>query len=375
MTTKKLDAEKRLQLLVQFGIFVSKERRLDSLLELLAGQVSQILNGDRCTVFLCDHKAGVLVSKVAQGMKHTEIRVPLGRSIAGLVAATGESVNIPDAYADQRFSPDIDRVTGYKTRAVLAVPLKNNKGEILGVFQVLNKAGGHAFDEDDKGLLLLLASVAAGAIENAKLYEEIKRSQLETIYRLAITAEYRDQKDTARHLENISIISYLLATALGFSKEEAEDIKCASPLHDIGKVGVKDAVLLKPGRLNDEEQKEMRLHTLFGAKILANAESSLLQLAHRISVCHHEKYDGSGYPKGLKGDSIPYEARIIAVADVFDALCMPRIYKPAWPVEQAYDHIVSGSGTLFDPKVVNAFKAIYPTVRKLYGCNTVAEPA
>ena len=366
MTQKKLDAEGRLQLLVRFGGQMAEEKRLGPLLELVAEQVSRILNGDRCTVFLVDHRSGVLISTVAQGMKHTEIRVPLGLGIAGQVAAEGNVINVPDAYADPRFSADMDRVTGYKTRSVLAVPLKNNKGAILGVFQVLNKAGGAAFDDDDQGLLLLLASVAAGAIENAKLYDEVKRSQLETIYRLAVTAEFRDQKDASRHLKNISVISYLLAQAMGFSAEEAEAIKHASPLHDIGKVGVRDAVLLKPGALNAEELEEMRRHTLFGAKILENAESSLLQLAHRISASHHENFDGSGYPCGLKGEGIPLEARIISVADVFDALCMPRVYKEAWPTERACQYIRSGAGTLFDPKVAVAFETIYPVVKKFY---------
>jgi len=372
---KKLDAEARLHLLVRFGSQMAEEKRLGPLLELVAEQVSRILNGDRCTVFLVDHKDEVLVSKVAQGMKHTEIRVPMGLGIAGQVAATGAVINVPDAYSDPRFSADMDKVTGYKTRSVLAVPLKNNKGEILGVFQVLNKAGATFFDEDDQGLLLLLASVAAGAIENAKLYDDVKRSQLETIYRLAVTAEYRDQHDTARHLRNISAIAYQLALAMGFSSEEAEDIKHASPLHDIGKVGVRDAVLLKPGALTDRELDEMRQHTLFGAKILENAESSLLQLAHRISASHHENFDGSGYPCGLKGEQIPLEARIISVADVFDALCMPRVYKDAWPLEQAYRHIVDGAGTLFDPKVTLAFETIYPAVKKLYEPEEAAEAA
>lgn len=359
--------EKRLNLLVQFGSLITRETRLDNLLELIADQVRQVLNGDRCTVFLIDFENNELWSKVAHGMGQTEIRAPLGKGVAGIVATTGQIINIENAYEDPRFSIEIDKVTGYKTRNMLAVPLKNNKGEMLGVFQVINKMDGTSFDSEDEGILLLLGSVASAAIENAKLYGNVRRSQLETIYRLAMTAEYRDQQDTARHLRNISTTSYIIAKAMDVGNGDAEYIKYASPLHDIGKVGLTDAILLKPGKLTPEEYDEMKKHTVYGGKILANAESSVLKFAHRISVAHHEKFDGTGYPQGLKGDEIPLEARIVAVSDVFDALCMPRCYKPAWEPEKARDYIVGESGKSFDPRVVEAFIARFDEIRKVYG--------
>jgi len=360
-----MDAERKLQMLVQFGGLVADEPRLDRLLELIAEHVRRVLNGDRCTVFLYDPETRELWSKVAQGMEHHEIRAPIGKGVAGLVAKTGQAINLPDAYADPRFSADIDRVSGYKTRNVLAVPMKNKRGELLGVFQVLNKYSG-SFDENDEGLLMLLGSMASGAIETAKLYESVRKSQLETIYRLAITAEYRDQQDTARHLRNISKSSYLIAKAMGFSDAEADNLRHASPLHDIGKVGLADAILLKPGKLTEEEFAEMKKHTLYGAKILANAESDLLKIAYKVTASHHEKFDGTGYPQKLRGEEIPLEARIVSVADVFDALCMPRVYKPAWGTKKAYDYIIAESGKAFDPKVVEAFKIAFPDITEIY---------
>ncbi|MDD2773879.1 MAG: HD domain-containing protein [Elusimicrobiales bacterium] len=364
MTT--LDADKQLQLLIKFGGLVSREPRLDPLLELIADQVRAILNADRCTVFLIDLQTNELWSKIAQGLEHQEIRIPMGKGLAGITAVTGETINSVLAYGDPRFSADIDRVTGYSTRNALTVPLKNNKGEMLGVFQVLNKLDGGDFTGDDIGLLTLLGTVAANSLENARLYEDIRRTQLETIYRLAITAEYRDQQDTALHLKNISAVSCLIAMSMGLSADDCEDIRQASTLHDIGKVGLCDAILHKPGKLTPGEYEEMKKHTIYGAKILANTESRLLRVAYRLACAHHEKFDGSGYPNKLKGGEIPLEARIVAVADVFDALCMPRVYKPAWGPQRAYDYVMAESGKSFDPEVLAAFKAAFPGILKIY---------
>ncbi|MFH1620299.1 MAG: HD domain-containing phosphohydrolase [bacterium] len=371
------ELEQRLNLLVRFGGAIGTETHLDRLLELIADQVRQVLAGDRCTVFLTDSDTGELWSKVAHGMGQTEIRVPMGKGIAGIVAETGQAINIPDAYTDPRFTHDIDRVTGYRTKNVLAVPLKNIRGDTMGVFQVLNKINGPAFDADDEGILMLMGSLAASAVENARLYENLRKSQLETIYRLAVTAEYRDQEDTAAHLRHISGYSHLIAKTYGLSAAEVEDIRYASPLHDIGKVAISDAILLKPGKLTPPEYEEMKKHAMYGAKILSNAESRLLQVACRVACGHHEKFDGTGYPSQVKGDAIPLEARIVAVADVFDALCISRVYKPAWEPDRARDYIVAGAGKAFDPDVVNAFRSTYDEIKRIHAdlANTGAASA
>ena len=367
--TSKLSAEEKLNLLVEFGTRISCEIRLDKLLDIIAQQITKMLDVGRCTIYLKDVEKNELWSKIAQGrgLEHTEIRVPLnGNGVISICARTGETINLPNAYEDPRFCMDVDMVTDFRTHTLLAVPLKNNSGRVLGVFQVANKSDGNPFDKKDEGILLLLATLASSAIEIAKLYQDVHVAQLETIYRLAVTAEYRDQQDTRAHLKNISIISYLLALALGMTRKEAELIKNASPLHDIGKVALADNILLKPGKLTPEEFEIMKSHTVYGGRILEGAHSKILQIAHKMSLYHHEKWNGLGYPQALQGEEIPIEARIVTVADVFDALCVFRVYKKAWKTDDAYEYILGEAGKSFDPRVVAAFKKIYPSIRKLY---------
>jgi len=145
-----------------------------------------------------------------------------------------------------------------------------------------------------------------------------------------------------------------------------ENLRYASPLHDIGKVGIADAILLKPGKLTPEEFEEMKKHTLYGAKILSGAESNLLQIACKVAASHHEKFNGEGYPARLKGEHIPIYARIVSVADVFDALCMQRVYKPKWDPERAKDFILEEKGKAFDPMVVEAFERTYLDILKIF---------
>ncbi|MGB2578425.1 HD-GYP domain-containing protein (c-di-GMP phosphodiesterase class II) [Elusimicrobium simillimum] len=370
MQIGKLTAEEKLNLLVDFGIQVSNEVRLDALLDIVGDQITKILNVGRCAIFLKDAESGELWSKIAQGKgldEHTEIRIPLdGKSVISTCANTGEVINITNAYEDPRFSMDLDMVTDFKTVNMLVVPLKNNSGKVLGVFEVANKNDGTPFDKKDEGILMLMSALASGAIEIARLYQDVHVSQLETIYRLAVTAEYRDQKDTRNHLKNISIISFLIALALGLERKYCELIKNASPLHDIGKVALADNILLKPAKLTEQEYEIMKSHTIYGGRILEGAHSKILQLAHKISLYHHEKWNGEGYPHGLSGEDIPIEARIVSVADVFDALCMDRIYKSAWTPAKAYDYIVDESGKSFDPAVVEAFKKVFTSISKIY---------
>jgi HD-GYP domain-containing protein (c-di-GMP phosphodiesterase class II) len=352
---RRQELEKRQSLLARFGRMIAAESHLDSLLMIIAEEVRNILSADRCSVFVVDPYKGELWTKVALGLEEKILRIPLGQGIAGFVAKTGSAVNIRDAYKDTRFAQDLDRITGYQTRSVLAVPLRGRDGKALGVFEVLNKAKG-PFTEEDEGLLRILATMAASFIETATLYEDLRRSHLETIYRMALVAEYRDQEDTGRHLRRMSRFSGILAMGVGLSFQEAEDIRYAAPLHDIGKVAIPDAILRKPAKLTPEEFEEMKKHTVYGAKMLINAESRLLRLAAKIAVGHHEWYDGSGYPAGLKGESISLEARIVTVADVFDALSSKRVYKGEWSVEDALKYIEERSGKQFDPQVVAALR-------------------
>jgi putative two-component system response regulator len=183
--------------------------------------------------------------------------------------------------------------------------------------------------------------------------EELKKTHLQLIQRLGRAAEYKDN-ETGMHVMRMSHISRILALALGFNENFADKLLQAAPMHDIGKIGIPDHILLKPGRLDDEEMRIMQQHPLIGAEILSNSKSELIQLAHSVALCHHEKWDGSGYPAKLQGVQIPIEGRIVAVADVFDALTSKRPYKEAWSVEKTMDLIKEQSGKHFDPEVVDA---------------------
>ncbi|MDE2292295.1 MAG: GAF domain-containing protein [Elusimicrobia bacterium] len=361
---RRQDLERRQMLLARFGRRIASETRIDSLLTIIAEEVRHILNADRCSVFLIEAEKGELWTKVALGVGEKVLRIPIGQGIAGFVAKTGSAVNIRDAYRDTRFTQDFDRITGYQTKTVLAIPLKDREGKALGVFEVLNKAKG-AFNEEDEGFLRILATIAASSIENAKLYENLRKSHLETIYRMAMVAEYRDQQDTASHLRRISKYTGLVAAELGLALDLVEDLRYASPLHDIGKVAIPDSILLKPGKLTPDEYEEMKKHPVYGGRMLENAESRLLKLARNIALSHHEHWDGTGYPYGLKGEEIPMEARIVSVVDVFDALTTRRVYKGAWSAEDTFRYMHEQSGRLFDPKVIDAFVRCRSMVEEL----------
>lgn len=183
---------------------------------------------------------------------------------------------------------------------------------------------------------------------------ELEEARVEVLERLARAAEFRDD-DTGHHTRRVGELSARLARRLGLAPRAVELLRLAAPLHDVGKIGVPDAILLKPGKLTDREWEVMKRHTVIGAELLAGSSSALLQLAERIARWHHERWDGTGYPDRLVGEEAPLEARIVAVVDVFDALRSPRPYRAAWPVEQVVEEIRSERGRHFDPDVVDAF--------------------
>ncbi|WKE64109.1 two-component system response regulator [Gallaecimonas kandeliae] len=194
-----------------------------------------------------------------------------------------------------------------------------------------------------------------------KRTEELEATREAVIMRLGRAAEYKDN-ETGMHVRRMSHYAYELALALGLPEDWAKVLRTAAPMHDVGKIGIPDAVLKKPAQLDEGEWQVMRQHPAIGAEILANDDSPLMTMASRIALCHHEKFDGSGYPRGLKGEEIPLEGRIIAVADVFDALTSRRPYKEAWSIEDTVAFLDKESGHHFDPKVVKAFAQVLPKV-------------
>jgi len=202
------------------------------------------------------------------------------------------------------------------------------------------------------------------ADEVRKATVEIVQRERETVIRLSKAAEYRD-RETGAHIVRMAHYSELIAKGLGLPLAEQELLLEAAPMHDIGKVGVSDNILLKPGRLTPEEFELMKLHTAYGHQILQDSSSRVLQAGAAIALGHHEKYDGTGYPNALAGLAIPIFSRIVAVADVFDALTSARPYKTAWSLEQAAEHIKMGAGTHFDPKCVAVFVSHWSDVLKI----------
>ncbi|MFT2090534.1 HD domain-containing phosphohydrolase [Paraglaciecola sp. 2405UD69-4] len=194
--------------------------------------------------------------------------------------------------------------------------------------------------------------------------EELKRTRLQVIQRLGRASEYKDN-ETGMHVMRMSHYSKVIALACGFSESAAEKLLHAAPMHDIGKIGIPDSIMLKPDKLTDEEFAVMKRHPEIGAEILGESDSDLIDLAKVVALTHHEKWDGSGYPKGLKGEEIPLEGRIVALADVFDALTSKRPYKEAWPVEKAINLIQEQKNKHFDPELVDLFVQELPAILKI----------
>ncbi|MEQ1771556.1 MAG: HD domain-containing phosphohydrolase [Devosia sp.] len=209
------------------------------------------------------------------------------------------------------------------------------------------------------------------ADEVAKATRELVEQQEEVVWRLSRALTYRDD-DTGEHTKRVAVVSQLIAQQLGLPADRCRTIHLAAPLHDIGKVAIPDAILFKPARLSADETSVMRTHATVGEDILGDASSDLVRTACRIAGTHHERWDGKGYPKGLAGEQIPIEGRIVSVADVFDALCTARSYKPAWPLLAARLEIEKCSGTQFDPDCVTAFAERWDEIVDLYSASVAA---
>ena len=351
--------------LVKIGQAVAAEKNIDSLIRTIAEETKIALSADRCTVFLYDKENNELYSKVATGLDDfKELRIPADKGLAGHVVQTGETINIKDAYNDKRFNKDVDKKTGYKTKTILCMPIKNFNQEIIGVFQVLNKFD-ETFTIDDEDLLVAIASSAGISLENAQLFERQSKMIEEQkiifdsfIETLASSIDARD-KITSGHSTRVKMYSTLIAKEFGMEKNDMYILEKAAALHDIGKIGIRDSVLQKEGKLTAEEYKHIQEHVEITHNILEKIHMSEdFQQITDIACSHHEKFDGSGYHRGLKGTDIPFGGRILAVSDVFDAITSKRHYRDKMPIEKVIDIIMKGSGSHFDPLVVEKFLAI-----------------
>ena len=350
--------------LVNIGQAVAAEKNIDILIKTIAEETKTALNADRCTIFMYDKETNELYSKVATGLDTKELRISAEKGLAGHVVQTGETINIKDAYVDKRFNKDVDKKTGYRTKTILCMPIKNFNQEIIGVFQVLNKFDEY-FTPDDEDLLVAIASSAGISLENAQLFEKQRRLLEEQkivldsfIETLATSIDARD-KITSGHSSRVKMYASLIAQEFGMEKNDLYILEKAAALHDIGKIGIRDSVLQKEGKLTDEEYKHIQQHVEITHHILEKIHMSKdFQQITEIACSHHEKFDGSGYYRHLKGEEIPFGGRILAVSDVFDAITSKRHYRDKMPIEKVIDIIKNGAGSHFDPLVVEKFLAI-----------------
>ena len=316
-------------------------------------------------------------------------RIPVtDSSIAGFVALNslkGEGkdtvLNFPDVYDLSntypfQFDKSFDTGNDYRTKSLLATSVDNVNGENIGVIQLINKKGNRKqniqFDKDDETVLSSFADLAAVHIERARITKEM-------ILRMIKMAELRDPKETGAHVNRVGAYSAELyehwAIKNGISEKEIKKVKgdyrMASMLHDVGKVGISDTILKKPGLFNDEERQIMKNHTIYGTELFKYAASDMDKLASEISISHHENWDGTGYPgsithqQGYAGENIPLSGRIVRITDVYDALISVRCYKEAWKEQDVLDEIDKKSGIEFDPFLVTCFFDIYETIKNI----------
>jgi len=348
--------------LLRIGRSIAAETDIDKLLNIITEETQKALSADRCTLFLLDKDTNELWSKVALGMGKQEIRFPVNMGLAGHVATTGETINIKDAYNDSRFNREIDKKTGYKTKTILCMPMRNLNHEIVGVFQILNKFANEYFTEEDEDLLVAIGSSTGIALENARLfkkqqimYEEQKRSFVSFINTLSASIDAKD-KITAGHSKRVTSYSVAISEQMKLSREQLEAIEHAALLHDFGKIGIKDSVLCKEGKLTDEEYKQVQEHANITYEILKNMYfEEKFRDVPEIAASHHEKYNGSGYFRKLSGEDIPIGGRILAVSDVFDAITSKRHYRDRMPFLNVLNILKKDSGSHFDNKVVDKF--------------------
>jgi HD-GYP domain-containing protein (c-di-GMP phosphodiesterase class II) len=345
-----LSSDELVALLFSYMPKIAAENNLDILLMEMGELGRQMVLADRCTLWIIDHEADELKTVVAQGIG--EIRMPLGEGFVGWCISNQKLVHVVDAYDDARFNREIDQRTGYRTRSVLVIPIYDNAGEIMGAYQAINKLNGKEFTVEDSNRLSLTAVYSAKALETARLFAEIEDSQKEIIFRVGEISESRS-RETGNHVKRVSLYCSELARLYGLSERECELIKLASPMHDVGKVAIPDSILKKPGKLTDEEFAEMKNHAQIGYDVFKNSKRPLLRMVASIAWTHQEKFNGSGYPRGLMGQEIPIEGRICAVADVFDALVSDRCYKKAWPMDEVVALFEKEKGEHFDPEIVD----------------------
>ena len=357
--------------------WVAKLRRIEEKVERLAllSQLSQILNStldhqevrrrameaatqlmkaEVGSLLLVDVEKQQLYFEVALGDKEETIKkitLNIGEGIAGWVAKNGKSLIVNAPEKDPRFFRGVDEKTDFKTQNVICVPVMV-KEKVIGVLEAINKVKGEEFNEEDLSLLSSLADQVAIALDNARLYQQLEEMFFQTAESLADAIEKRDPY-TGGHTQRVTAYSWATAKYLSLKPLEMKWLRIASVLHDVGKIGIEDQILRKPEKLNPEEFNVIKGHAKMGAEIIEHIRQ-LREIVPGVKY-HHEQINGRGYPDGLIGEAIPMIAKIVAVADTYDAMTTDRPYRKALEKGVAIEELRRCSGTQFDREVVGAF--------------------
>jgi HD-GYP domain-containing protein (c-di-GMP phosphodiesterase class II) len=402
-----LSEREKLESLTRLGIELNQVLDLDILMERILTEARAFVNADAGSIYIRDKRLLnftytqnlTLQQRLPPGEKliYSTFSIPVDeKSIAGYVAATGQGLNIPDVYSLDptlpfSFSQKFDEASGYKTQSILTIPLKNAKKDILGILQIINAQDEgkriKPFSIQDEKMMYHFASIAAVALERAQMTRAM-------ILRMISMAEMRDPMETGAHVNRVAAFSIEIyeqwARRRNISRKEIDRnrdvLRMAAMLHDVGKVATSDLILNKPARLNSNEFEIMKLHTLHGARLFLNRQSDYDEAAGMVALSHHERWDGNGYPghvdiisgvplsgfslpdgraRGKKAAEIPLFGRIVALADVFDALSSKRSYKEAWEESEIFRRIEADAGSHFDPELVEVFFSVTDIIRSI----------
>ncbi len=402
-----LSEKQKLAKMMKLGVEITEVKDVDVLLERILREARQLVSADAGSIYIKEgdklkfsySQNDTLQKRLPPGKKliYSTFSIPIdNQTISGYVANTGESLNIRDAYGLQSrlpysFNKHYDELSGYRTQSMLTFPLKTNRGDTIGVLQLINgkdaKGKVVPFWKKDEPLIMYFANMAAVAIERAQMTRAM-------ILRTIKMAELRDPKETGAHVNRVASYAVTIyegwAVKQGISHEVIEKnrdiLRMSAMLHDVGKVAIPDAILKKPGRLTDEEREIMKQHTIMGARLFNERYSDFDEMAVVVALSHHEKWDGTGYPghvnpfdgkvlpgyensdgspRPKKGGEIPVFGRIVALADVYDALSSKRVYKERWEEAQVLEEVKATTGTHFDPEMVETFFANIDTIRNV----------
>lgn len=379
------DADK-IKELIHITENLNHNKDMDALLDNILYEARKFTNADAGSIFLVDgeylkfsyFQNDTLTAKDQVNKKYLYTNSSLkinDSSIAGYVALSGKPLILDDVYnlkngLSYSFNSAFDEKSGYRTGSMLSIPLITSREKVIGVMQIINAMASNEkvipFTEDDAMFVSFFGNNASVAIERARNTREI-------ILRMIKMAELRDPKETGAHVNRVGSYAIEIYQRWAFKqgidnnviRRYKDTLRMSAMLHDVGKVAISDTILKKPARLTSEEYDVMKTHCQHGMNLFEDPVSDFDLMSAEIAMTHHEKWDGSGYPEGLKGEEIPLSGRIVALADVFDALISKRVYKDAWPEEKVLELLKEEAGKHFDPSLVEAFLEIYDIVRAI----------